>query len=161
MARAWPGPNAARAALHYLDRSGTEIHVSLPDIYYSTPALRTLVEATDKRQAGAFACGLPPGKHRLVGQFSANIAPGGTDWFLALGAMELWSGALAEVTCEGGHKRAAVRYTLHLWDPYLFKDPNQPAPTEGCDFGGLNDCGLAKVFVLTGEIQRRWVFDCG
>jgi hypothetical protein len=136
---------------HYLDRSGTEQWIYMPDLIYQQRSLWGLVESSlrDKVQSGLDSARALPESASTVQSLDTGwqqySATGANDWYFALGrfsvaiAGDIWLGPAD----ARGVRPVQARYRMFLYDQY--------------DFDGEDFSQFAKL-VDQGRAAEFWVY---
>jgi hypothetical protein len=161
----YPGLNATRHLLHYLNNSGQTYTIDLEDMIRCVPSAKRAIVA-EFRQAQLFLQGMPIGRH----QFTSVSAEGGyndkyenAEWYYAIGEYAYWGKGEATITASPYGRRYEVDFT------YCFRDRYNWDGGKSVDIGDIHITdeimgkfhlqGLAREFDCIGSVQRAINWD--
>ena len=71
------------------------------------------------------------------------------NWLAAVGSFQFYGLERVNVTCVGHNKLITGSVAYHLWDTYMWGDP---------DWSYLHDCGLGRELLVVGTAERELFF---
>lgn len=162
---AFPGPNASKHMLHYLENTGLPLAIDLENMVRCVAKARAaLVE--EVRRAQTFMQTLPIGQHDIVARIatpSRIYTTDNSDWHFALGQFVRWGKCHVRVDHYRGERRYDVDFTYKVYDRYNW-DRGEKTKLLGIEItdeeiGKFHLEGMAREYDCIGGLRRRlsWV----
>jgi peptidoglycan hydrolase-like protein with peptidoglycan-binding domain len=157
----YPGKNATKHMLHYMNASGRDLTIDLEDMVKSGATAGEAMVA-EWRQAQRFIQTLPPGTHHFVakqGESAYNYKEETADWYFATGGYTYWGSGTATISEVDGERRYEVEFRYNMYDRYNWdggKSVTIGGVTVTDEFmGEFHRQGLAREYNCFGALTRR------